>query len=166
MQECLIKIKTPPKNHIAIMRKSWGLTEKILSGEKTIESRWYEHKHEPWDNICEGDLVFFKNSGVPVTGRATVSRVIQFENLTSDKTAQIIDQHGDEICLIDRNPNSSFYTNKKYCVLIFLSSVKKITPFKINKSGFGTMSAWLVVDDIEKIKIPIDRKIVQKKMFR
>lgn len=28
--------------HVAIMRKSWGLTDKILSGQKKIESRWYK----------------------------------------------------------------------------------------------------------------------------
>lgn len=30
--------------HVAIMKKSWGLTRKILSGEKTIESRWYRFR--------------------------------------------------------------------------------------------------------------------------
>jgi len=29
--------------HIAIMKKSWRLTEKILAGEKTLETRWYKN---------------------------------------------------------------------------------------------------------------------------
>ncbi|MDO8559127.1 MAG: hypothetical protein Q7R84_02240 [bacterium] len=37
--------------HLAIMKKSWGLTEKILSGQKKIESRWYLSKRSPWDTI-------------------------------------------------------------------------------------------------------------------
>jgi len=34
--------------HVAIMRKGWGLTGKILTGEKTIESRWYMNRYRPW----------------------------------------------------------------------------------------------------------------------
>jgi len=37
--------------HLAIMRKSWGLTDKILNGRKKIESRWYFVKYRPWDSI-------------------------------------------------------------------------------------------------------------------
>ena len=37
--------------HVAIMKKSWGFIEKILGGQKTIESRWYSLKSKPWDNI-------------------------------------------------------------------------------------------------------------------
>ena len=32
--------------HVAIMKKSWGLIEKILSEEKTAESHWYKTKQE------------------------------------------------------------------------------------------------------------------------
>lgn len=52
--------------HIAIMRKSWGLTSKILSREKKIESRWYNSKYPPWNRIKKGEIVWFKDSGEPV----------------------------------------------------------------------------------------------------
>ena len=65
--------------HVAIMRRSWGLLEKILSGEKTIESRWYMQKSEPWESIDAGDIIYFKNSGAPVTLSASVDKVLQFE---------------------------------------------------------------------------------------
>lgn len=68
-------------NHIAIMKKSWELIPKIISGEKTIESRWYKNRIAPWDRISEGDTVYFKDSGEPVSAVATVSKVLQFDNL-------------------------------------------------------------------------------------
>ena len=46
--------------HVAIMKKSWGLTEKILTGAKKIESRWYKNKHTPWNRIKSGEIVYFK----------------------------------------------------------------------------------------------------------
>ena len=68
--------------HVAIMRKSWGLTQKILSGKKKIESRWYKVKYAPWDRIKFGEIVYFKDSGEPVTIKTEVEKVIQFSDLT------------------------------------------------------------------------------------
>jgi len=65
-------------DHIAIMKKSWGLLPKILSGEKTCESRWYKFKRDPWDKVKEGDTLWFKDSGEPVSVKARVRKVSQF----------------------------------------------------------------------------------------
>ena len=43
--------------HVAIMKKSWGLTDKILSGQKKIESRWY------LSSFCPHNI-FYCSSGV------------------------------------------------------------------------------------------------------
>lgn len=138
------------------MRKSWGLTQKILSGEKTIESRWYMNRHKPWGNINRGDTVYFKDSGEPVRIRATVDEVVQFENLIPSKVKEILNQYAGAGGLgINReNINSYFdlFKNKKYCLLVFLKDPKEVEPFEIDKSGFGAMASWLIVQDIEKIK--------------
>ena len=42
-------------DHIAIMKRSWGFTGKILSGKKSIESRWLMVKCAPWDKVKAGD---------------------------------------------------------------------------------------------------------------
>lgn len=42
--------------------------------------------------------------------------------------------------------------SKRYCILIFLDDIVKIKEFNIDKKGFGMQCAWLIVDDIEKIK--------------
>jgi ASC-1-like (ASCH) protein len=65
-------------DHIAIMQKTWGLTEKIVTGQKTIESRWYNVKYAPWGRISPGDSIFFKNSSEPVTIQAEVEKVLYF----------------------------------------------------------------------------------------
>ena len=61
--------------HVAIMRNSWGLLSKIISGNKTIESRWYKTKYRPWGRIKSGDILYFKDSGKPVTVKAKVDEV-------------------------------------------------------------------------------------------
>jgi len=140
-------------DHIAIMKKSWHLLDKILSGEKTIESRWYVTKHLPWNKITAGDIVYFKNSGELVSLKAVVEKVLQFSNLTSNKVKEILDLYHLQIGISESKIPEFFdlFKDKKYCILIFLKNVEKIAGFEINKQGFGAMSAWLCVDDVDKI---------------
>lgn len=80
-------------DHLAIMKKSWGLTKKILTGQKTIETRWYMNKSAPRDKIKVGDTVYSKDSGCPVTIKATVSQVDQFADLNEKKIQDILKKY-------------------------------------------------------------------------
>ena len=140
-------------DHVAIMRKSWGLLPKILTGEKRIESRWYKHKRAPWGNIQKGDTVYFKDSGEPVTLKATVDKLLCFEDLTPEKVKHILDKYRkpDGIPAAELSRFYKMFEDKKYCLLIYLRSPQKVKPFDIDKRGFGIMAAWLIVDDIKSI---------------
>lgn len=139
--------------HIAIMKKSWGLTEKILSGEKKIESRWYKNKSKPWDAICRGETIYFKNSGEPVTIKATVEKVLQFSELSPIRVKEILDKFGkDDGISKDKLPQyKELFKDKKYCLLIYLKNVERVNPFNIDKTGFGAMSAWISVNHVTQI---------------
>ncbi|MBI2642055.1 MAG: hypothetical protein HYW96_00580 [Candidatus Wildermuthbacteria bacterium] len=140
--------------HIAIMRKSWGLTKKILSGQKTVESRWYSVKYRPWNRIKAGETVYFKDSGNPVRLKAHVKKVMQFQNLTPNRVRKLLNKYGKDDG-IEKLRAPEFYKRfkyKKYCILVFLKNPKRIKPFFINKKGFGLLSSWLIVNDILRIK--------------
>ena len=141
-------------DHIAIMQKSWGLTEKIATGQKTIESRWYKVKYTPWGRTSPGDSIYFKNSGEPVTIQAKISRIINFSDLTPEKVQTILKNHSKELGLDEPDIPRFFdmFKDKKYCILIYLTDAYHIQPFEINKRGFGTMSSWISVESITKIK--------------
>ena len=141
-------------DHVAIMKKSWGLTQKILSGQKKIESRWYKSKCAPWGKIGKGDMVYFKDSGEPVSVKAEVEKVVSFSDMTPEKVKQILNEYGDDDG-IEKGKIKDFFElfkNKNYCLLIFLKNPKQIEPFEIDKTGFGMMSAWLSVGNIDKIR--------------
>ncbi len=141
-------------DHLAIMKKSFKLLDKIVSGEKTIESRWYTSKRAPWDKIKPGEWVYFKNSGEPVTVRAKVAEVRQFSDLTPQKVRELSEEYLNAIGMEDEYLDVfvSYYIDKKYCLLIFLESVEQVRPFEIDKSGFGAMAAWISIPDIGCIK--------------
>ena len=140
--------------HIAIMKKSWGLIPKILAGQKKIESRWYKTKHAPWGKISSGDIVYFKNSGEKISVRTKVEKVMSFSDLTPEKVSEILDRYGTDDGIEKAEIPGFFkrFRDKKYCLLIFLKDPEKVTPFEINKAGFGAMAAWISVENIEEIK--------------
>src|SRR4030042_5669181 len=133
--------------HVAIMKKSWGLTQKILSGKKKIESRWYKSKHAPWNKIKTGETIYFKDSGELVSIKAEVAEIMQFSNLTPDKVRELLEEYGtDDGIEKEKIPDFlELFKDKNYCMLIFLKNPKKITPFDIDKKGFGSMAAWISI---------------------
>jgi len=152
MKEKTFSLK--PIHHVAIMKKSWGLVEKILAGEKTVESRWYKSKCVPWDRIKPKDVIYFKDSGEPIRIRAEVTKILQFADLTAEKIEQIMAKYNRVgLGIKDIMPEiKQHIAGKNYCIFVFFDNVEKIQPFEINKSGYGMMSAWIVVDDINKLK--------------
>ncbi len=143
--------------HVAILNKAWKLLDKIKNGEKSIESRWYKIKAKPWDIVREGDIIYFKDSGEPITVKAIISRVVQYDNLNHDLVMQILNQYHKEICL--ENRYTKFYENRKYCILIFLKEIEILNnPIIFDKSGFGISSAWICISNINEFNKRIKRK--------
>ena len=140
--------------HVAIMRKSWGLTQKIITGEKNIESRWYKVKYPPWNSIRPGDVIYFKNSGEPVTIKAEVGKVLQFSDLDAGKVKKILKKYGKDDGIERRRMPEFFeiFKDKKFCILIFLKSPEEVEPFMIHKDNFGVMASWITVKDVDSIK--------------
>ncbi len=141
--------------HVAILNKSWHLLEKIASGEKTVESRWYKFRYPPWNKVKPGDTLWFKNSGEPVKLKARVTKVLQFENLDEEKIKKIREKYARLLGLSKEQASviGDYFRGKKYCILIFFDDVEQVRPFRIDKRGFGSAAAWLVVDNIEKIRL-------------
>ena len=137
--------------HLAILKRSWNLTQKILDGKKTIESRWYTTKKAPYDRIKTGDIVYFKETGGPVCIRAEVCGVKQFSDLNEEKVMRIYKDYPG-IFPSDLEESVKMNSKKRYCVLIFLKNPKSIKPFEIDKSGYGIMSAWICINKIDDIK--------------
>ena len=137
--------------HLAILKKSWNLSRKILDGSKSIESRWYVTRRAPFDKIRAGETIYFKESGEPVSIRAQVSDVRQFSDLNENKVRKIYKDYGG-ICPSDLEESVRVNKGKRYCVLVFIKNPKAIKPFEINKKGYGIMSAWICINKIDDIK--------------
>lgn len=142
-------------DHIAIMKKSWGLIPKILNKTKVAESRWYKSRITPWNRIKKGHNLYFKNSGEPITVRAEVTKVIQYQVLNNSKALKIMKKHAEKDLGFKKIPPEvlNYIQNKNYAIFIYFDSVKEIKPFNVDKTGFGAMAAWITVHNINKIKL-------------
>ena len=139
-------------DHVAIMNPSWKLIQKIIAGKKTIESRWYQTRRTPWNNVQRNDRVFFKDAGKLVTATARITDVHQFEVKNLDDVVRIVKKYGKDICLINPEPRT-WERLPKYCILIHLKDPAAIKqPFAINKKGFGAGAAWLTVKNINQLR--------------
>jgi hypothetical protein len=137
--------------HIAIMNPSWKMIPKIVSGEKSIESRWYQTRRTPWNKITSGDTVFFKDSGKAVTAKAKVEKVLQFSLDSVHDAQQIVAKYGKRICLVHPHPKK-WDKLPRYCILIFLRDAQYLDqPFFVNKKGFGAGAAWLTFSQMKSV---------------
>lgn len=68
-----------PRVHVAIVLPR--CLDRILSGEKTIESRLSLTRREPFGRIAAGDTIYFKERGGPYRAMVIVGGVRSFEGL-------------------------------------------------------------------------------------
>lgn len=133
--------------HLAIMKK--GYIEKILSGEKKIESRFSKNQIAPFNKICAGDKVYMKVAGKEVTAMYEVEKVLSFENLSIADIKSIYNLYGKDICA--ELEYWELKKHSKYATLIYIREPRKIAPFKINKrdrSAFKSVNS--VKDELAK----------------
>lgn len=136
------------------MQPNWGLLEKIADGRKTVESRWYLTRRAPWGRINPGDTIYFKNSGQPVRLKATVRQVETRAGLSPERVRVLLENYAAADGIEPKDVPAYFerFKIKRYAIFIGLTDVCLVTPFNINKAGFGLQSAWVTVDNIGKIR--------------
>ncbi len=125
--------------HIVILRQPFF--DMILSGEKTIESRFSFNKTAPYGKVNIGDTLYFKQTGKTVTANAKVKDIKYYE-LTPQKVEEIRIKFGKQIGT-DKFKDWQTTLTKKYCTLIWFKDLTLINEMQVPRSnGAG----WIVVD--------------------
>lgn len=128
------------KKHLAIFKGQGA--EKILSGQKTVESRFSKRKDPPFGLISAGDLVYMKPSGSDIIGQFRVKKVIFFDNLDSTDLSELKEKYGEKLAV-----DHGYWTGKetaKYLSLIFIGDSSRFitSPVKISKKD---LRGWVVL---------------------
>ena len=133
------------KHHLAILAPGW--IELILSGDKTIESRFSKRRSAPFGKVSEGDVVFMKESGGRVKGAFRVGKVDTIEKLTYELRIAI------DTCFREQIFGTPYFTEhwdqwkaSNHATLIHIAETLEFnTPFAIHKRD---PRAWVVYDHI------------------
>ena len=138
----------PWRQHLAIFQPNW--IDLILSGQKTIESRFTKVKCLPFGRVNVGDTVYMKESGGLVRGMFTAKAVETYENLTENDVFEIADTYSEQIFAshrfseyVDTVICDKWYTSK-YATLIHIENVSAFEqPFPYHKRD---RRAWVVME--------------------
>ena len=127
-------------SHLVILKKPY--LEAILSGRKTIESRFIKSRRPPFGRVAAGDRLFFKVSSGAVCAIGRAKKVMQLDSLTGKQMRQIKLDYNDRI--IGSNQYWAEKRNCKYGLLVWLEGVTPIEPIWINKKDWR---AWVVLTE-------------------
>src|SRR3990167_10459631 len=129
------------RKHLAIFKGD--LAEKILSGEKTIESRFSKAKLSPFGVIGAGDLVYIKPTGKDIIGQFRVKKVYFFDGLETGDIKWIKEAFGEGIAADEEFWR--VHKGAKYFSIIFIGPTTRFmtSPVKFEKRD---LRGWVVID--------------------
>ena len=124
--------------HLAILKKQY--MDLILTGEKTVESRFTKTRRAPFGGIKAGDRIFLKLSSGPVVATAFARKVIFKDSLCPYQIEKIKQQYNQYILGSDEFWDS--VKKSRYATLVWLEKIEPIKPLKINKKDWR---AWVIL---------------------
>lgn len=127
--------------HLAIFKGTGA--EKILSGEKTIESRFSKSKIPPFGVVSVRDLVYIKPSGGEIIGQFRVRKVVFIDGINEKELKDIKERYGEEIAADEVYWKSK--AGARYATLIFIGDSSRFitSPIKPVKKD---LRGWMVLN--------------------
>lgn len=126
--------------HLAILTKPY--LEKIVVGQKTIESRFSRSRMPPFNKVRAGEIVFLKEVAGPIHAVTLTSHVRFFGPLRPSEAEQIMEEYHEGLQL-----DSDFKIAKQdslYATLISLEVVLPLKPLYLIKLD---RRPWVVLAD-------------------
>jgi len=142
-----------PMDHVVYVDYKAGELERIISGDKTIILRGAAGRKLPYGRVDPGDILYFiRNNGEGlIRAKGVVSEVFNSEKMNAEESTNLVDLHSDGLELSDKQYRK--YTGKRYLVLVTVGLVSEVEPFRIDRSEYGNMDDWLLVGDINTVKM-------------
>lgn len=139
-------------DHVAYLDAQAKEMEKLISGNKKMIIRGAAGRKLPYGKVNPGDILYFINNNAEglVKASAKVKNVFNSEKMDTDESKKLIETNQKKLQLTDKQ--FSRWAGKRYLVLIEVDDVKELSPFSIDKSQYGNMDDWLLVEDIKKVK--------------
>jgi hypothetical protein len=139
-------------DHVVYLDANAKELDLLLSNQKTMIIRGATGRKMPYGRVNQGDILYFINNNAEgiILAMAKVKTVINSDKLTEEESAQLVNSYQEKLQLTKKQYDR--WAGKRFLVLIEISEVKKVEPFKIDKSNYGNMDDWLPVEQIERVR--------------
>jgi len=139
-------------DHVVYLDYKASEMEKLLSEEKKMIIRGAAGRKLPYGRVDIGDALYFINNNGEgeVKAKAIVKSVLNSDKLTKEESINLVEKNQDKLKLTKQQFKR--WGGKRYLVLIELEKVEEIEPFNIDKSDYGNMDDWLLVEEIDNVK--------------
>lgn len=139
-------------DHVVYLDAKANELEKLLSGSKTIIIRGAAGRKLPYGRVNQGDILYFINNNAEgiVKAKAIVNSVFNSDKMSSEESVTLVKKHQDKLNLSENQFKK--WAGKRYIVLIELKKTEEIKSFSIDKSNYGNMDDWLLVEKIDTVK--------------
>ncbi len=139
-------------DHVVYVDHKEKEMDKLLSKKQTMIIRGAAGRKLPHGRVNKGDSVYFINNNgegiVKAVGK--VKSVYNSEKMTEEESKSLVNENMSKLQLSEKQ--FSRWAGKRYLVLVEVEDVKEIEPFNLDKSKYGNMDDWLLVEDINNAK--------------
>jgi len=140
-------------DHVVYLDASAKEFELLLTGQKTMIIRGATGRKMPYGRVNQGDILYFINNDSEglILAKAKVESVFNSDKMTEEESAMLVENHQGKLRLTRKQYDR--WAGKRYLVLIEVSEVGEVEPFRIDKSNYGNMDDWLPVEIIDSVRI-------------
>ncbi|QVK18474.1 hypothetical protein KHQ81_01795 [Mycoplasmatota bacterium] len=140
-------------DHIVYLDAKAKELENLLNHKKSMVIRGAAGRKLPYGRVREGDVLYFINNNAEgyIRAKGTVKYVFHSEKMDKETSIKLIEDNQDKLLLSDKQYKR--WAGKRYIVLIDVDNICEVEPFKINKTNYSNMDDWLLVEDINTLKI-------------
>ena len=139
-------------DHVVYLDASARELDLLLDHKKTMIVRGAAGRKMPYGRVNRGDVLYFINNNAEglVLAKAEVESVFNSDILAGEQAARLIEINQSRLQLTTKQVQR--WAGKRYLVLVEVSGIEKIEPFRIDKSNYGNMDDWLLVEQIERVR--------------
>ncbi len=140
-------------DHVVYLDSTAKELDLLLSGKKTMIIRGATGRKMPHGRVYPDDTLYLINNNAEglILAKARVKSVINSEKMTEEESTGLIESHRDQLQLTKKQIER--WAGKRYLVLIEISDLEQLEPFRIDKSAYGNMDDWLPVEKIENVRL-------------
>lgn len=128
------------KGHLAILNQPY--LDRIIVGQKTVESRFTKSRIPPFGRVNGGDVLFLKQSAGPIIGIAIVSKTEFLGPLSATDVLKVMNRYQKELTL--ENEFRQLKKDSKYVSLMHIAKVSKTLPLYVTKND---RRSWIILNE-------------------